>query len=217
MFYIFSTITATFNPVITQPLSYFCRFYANYLADENEPQLNDRPTPGTYEKSLSSLIFLSFGIFLLNSVNEHLTQNISEDTKRSLENYNNDEAEILSKLMSDHETLGLLFSGRSLPSNPAGSSSLINNYLRLVMNLLNIYSSDTSDRDVDCVWKLYCYQLNEQANLGGMASSVAKINSVGMKLVLERIPGSAAIPAVFRSMVNWKNLQCDQMFPQCVQ
>merc|ERR1712109_149424 len=114
------------------------RFYANYLADENEPQLNDRPTPGTYEKSLSSLVFLSFGIFLLNSVNEHLTQNISEDTKRSLENYNIDEAEILSKLMSDHETLGLLFSGRSLPSNPAGSSSLINNYLRLVMNLMNI-------------------------------------------------------------------------------
>merc|ERR1712223_2239015 len=97
------------------------RFYANYLADENEPQLNDRPTPGTYEKSLSSLIFLSFGIFLLNSVNEHLTQNVSEDTKRSLENYNNDEA-----------------------------------------------------------------------NLGGRASSVAKINSVGMKLVLERMPGSGA-------------------------
>merc|ERR1739844_249844 len=59
------------------------RFYANYLADENEPQLNDGPTPGTYEKSLSSLIFLSFGIFLLNSVNEHLTQNIGKETQRS--------------------------------------------------------------------------------------------------------------------------------------
>ena len=99
--------------------------------------------------------------------------------------------------MSDHETLGLLFSGGSLPSSPAGSSNLINDYLRLLMNLMNIYSSETSDRDVDCVWKLYCFQLNDQANLGGMASSVAKINSVGMQLVLEEIPGSAAVPAVF--------------------
>ena len=40
-----------------------------------------------------------------------------------------EESEILSKLMSDHETLGLLFSGRSLPSSPAGSSILINGYL----------------------------------------------------------------------------------------
>ena len=199
------------------------RFYNNYLDDETEPQLNDGPTPGTYEKSLSSLIFLSFGIFLLNSVNEHLTQNIGEETQRSLQNQNDnhhflsEESEILSKLMSDHETLGLLFSGRSLPSSPAGSSNLINDYLRLLMNLMNIYSSETSDRDVDCVWKLYCFQLNDQANLGGMASSVAKINSVGMQLVLEEIPGSAAVPAVFRSMINWKNLQCDKMFPQCVQ
>ena len=198
-------------------MSYFCRFYANYLADENEPQLSDKPTPGTYEKSLSSLIFLSFGIFLLNSVNEHLTQNVGPEIQRSFQDNNSQQTEILSKLMSDHETMGLLFSGRSLPTNPAGSSNLINNYLRLLMNLMNIYSSESSERDVDCVWKLYCYQLNEQANLGGMASSVAKINSVGMKLVLEEIPGSAAIPAVFRSMMNWNNLECDKMFPQCVQ
>merc|ERR1712228_1051836 len=134
------------------------------------------------------------------------------ETQRSLHGNYSQQTEILFKLMTDHEALGLLFSGRSLPVNPAGSSNLINNYLRLLMNLMNIYSSDTSDRDVDCVWKLYCYQLNEQANLGGMASSVAKINSVGMKLVLERIPGSAAIPAVFRSMMNWNNLECDKMF-----
>ena len=104
---------------------------------------------------------------------------------------------------------------RASLSGPAGSSMNINNYLRLLMNLMNIYTSENSQRDVDCVWQIYCYQLNEQANLGGMASSVAKINSVGMKLILEEIPGSAAIPAVFRSMVNWSDLQCDKMFPGC--
>ena len=118
--------------------------------------------------------------------------------------------------MSDHEALGSLFQGRSL-EKAAGSTNSINNYLRLVMNLMNIYTSSESERDVDCVWKLYCYQLNEQAKIGGMASTVAKINSVGMKLVLEEIPGSAAFPAVLRSMIHYKDLQCEQMFPKCVQ
>ncbi len=198
---------------LTQP----CRFYANYLTDESEGQLT--PAPGTYEKSLSSLIFLSFGIFLLNSVNEHITQDQATQAllhqARSLDS-TNPELEILRKLMSDHESLGPLFGGRSL-TEAAGKSNLVNNYLRLLMNLMNIYTSADSERDVDCVWQLYCLQLNQQAKLGGMASSVAKINSVGMKLVLEEIPGSAAIPAVFRSMMHWQDLQCQDMFPKCVQ
>lgn len=179
------------------------------MADENEPQLSDVPKAGTYEKSLSSLIFLSFGIFLLNSVNEHLSLN---SEARSFE------SDMLSKLMSDHQALSLLFQGRSMTSDPAGTSDQINNYLRLVMNLMNIYTSESSERDVDCVWQLYCHQLNQQAlGLGGMASTVAKINSVGMKLVLEEIPANAAIPAVFRSMIHYKELQCEKMFPNCVQ
>jgi hypothetical protein len=189
------------------------RFYSNYLADENEPVLSERPVPGTYEKSLSSLIFLSFGIFLLNSVNEHITASAGSSSKaRSLEDH-----DILLKLMTDHESLGRLFDdGRSM-GNPAGTSMTINNYLRLVLNLMNIYSGEEAGRDVDCVWRLYCHQLNSQAQIGGMASTVARINSVGMKLVLEEIPGSAAVPAVFRSMINWKQLHCPEMFPKCEQ
>ena len=182
------------------------RFYANYLSDDNEPVLTPE---GTYEKSLSSLIFLSFGIFLLNSVNEHLTQNAPESS-RGFSNGN----QVLQRLMQDHEALGQLSTGRSI-GEPAGSSTSVNNYLRLLMNLMNIYESEESNHHVDCVWQLYCHQLNAQAQLGGMASTVAKINSVGMKLVLERIPGSAAVPAVFRSLINYQELDCPNLFPSC--
>ena len=170
--------------------------------------------PGTYEKSLSSLIFLSFGIFLLNSVNEHLTSSVKETLSsqgRSLDDPNG-----LELLFNQHETLSKLFRGRSLEA-PAGDSMSINNYLKLVMNLMTIYNSAEKDRDVDCVWQLYCHVLNKQAELGGMASTVAKINSVGMKLVLEEIQSADAVPAVFRSIVHWKPLQCAAMFPKCVQ
>ncbi len=71
--------------------------------------------------------------------------------------------------MTDHEALGKLFhnseaEARSL-GMPAGSSVSLNNYLRLVLNLMNIYSVENEDerlRDVDCVWRLYCHQLNQQ-------------------------------------------------------
>ena len=201
---------------LAKPLLFY-RFYANYLADENEPQLSDRPAPGTYEKSLSSLIFLSFGIFLLNSVNEHLTQSatMNYNQARSLDSQ---DYSVLQKVMTDHETLSKLFKNSDLSeTEPAGSSLTVNNYLRLLLNLMNIYSSEKSERDVDCVWSLYCHSLNAQANLEGMAATVAKINSVGMKLVLEEIPANAALPAVFRSMVSWKDLNCNDMFPKCVQ
>ena len=193
----------------------FFRFYASYLSEESDPQLSELPVPGTYEKSLSSLIFLSFGIFLLNSVNEHLTSSVKEPLSsqgRSLDDPTNG----LEQLFNQHETLSKLFRGRSLEA-PAGDSMSINNYLKLVMNLMTIYNSAEKDRDVDCVWQLYCHVLNKQAELGGMASTVAKINSVGMKLVLEEIQSADAVPAVFRSIVHWKPLQCSAMFPKCVQ
>jgi len=191
------------------------RFYSNYLSDENEPHLREVPAAGTYEKSLSSLIFLSFGIFLLNSVNEHLTSS-AQESARSFPNSETGTGRALEQIFLEHETLSKLFRGRSLDA-AAGTSMDVNNYLKLLMNLMTIYNSEEKERDVDCVWQLYCHVLNKQAEIGGMASTVAKINSVGMKLVLEELPASAAVPAVFRSMIHWNPLECAQMFPRCVQ
>ena len=165
---------------------------------------------------MSSLIFLSFGIFLLNSVNDRITQSAFKNQARSLDSASKQDLEMLQKVMSDHEMLSKLFRS-DLMDQPAGPTMTINNYLRLLLNLMNIYSSENSTRDVDCVWSLYCHQLNAQAHLQGMAATVAKINSVGMKLVLEEIPANAALPAVFRSIVSWKDLQCNKMFPKCMQ
>ena len=194
---------------------FFSRFYSNYLSDENEPHLREVPAAGTYEKSLSSLIFLSFGIFLLNSVNEHLTSS-AQESARSFPNSETGNGRALEQIFLEHETLSKLFRGRSLDA-AAGTSMDVNNYLKLLMNLMTIYNSEEKERDVDCVWQLYCHVLNKQAEIGGMASTVAKINSVGMKLVLEELPASAAVPAVFRSMIHWNPLECAQMFPRCVQ
>ena len=47
------------------------------------------------------------------------------------------------------------------------------------------FSIHRDGAEFECIYAAYCYEVNEQAKLGGMASSVAKINSVGLRLALK--------------------------------
>jgi len=183
------------------------------------------PAEAVYERSLSSLLFLSMGIFLLNSVNELVESgNLPEGEARSMPT--NVALENLVKDPTRHKEVFELFNstafdffdhqdGQSLmevlkPGNPA---STVNNYVRLAMNLMNAYMKDSSE--FECIYAAYCYEINQQAKLGGMASSVAKINSVGLRLALKELKSSATLPALAKSLWSWEDLQCDVMFPTC--
>ena len=61
----------------------------------------------------------------------------------------------------------------------------------------------------------YCTELNQQAHLEGMASSVARINSVGLKLAMKQLTGQSTVAALASSMWNWEDLDCGTMFPEC--
>ena len=96
---------------------------------------------------------------------------------------------------------------------PDDTTTTVNNYVRLAMNLINAYVKDSSQ--FECIYAAYCYELNQQATLDGMASSVAKINSVGLRLALNQLSTSDTVPAVVRSLYSWEELSCGQMFPEC--
>ena len=57
-----------------------------------------------------------------------------------------------------------------------------------------------------------------KASVGGMASTVARVTSVGMRAVLltskEMAPSEAAREVV-ANMWHWRNMDCDAMFPKC--
>ena len=80
-------LDAVNNTVRTRPdsklASLLDRFYDSYL-EENKEEFMDHTDQhrdnDSYKKSISSLVFLSFGIFLLNSVNDVLE--ISGDAGR---------------------------------------------------------------------------------------------------------------------------------------
>lgn len=199
------------------------KFENKYLSEDALD--TPHPAEAVYERSLSSLLFLSMGIFLLNSVNELVESgNLPEGEARSMPT--NVALENLVKDPARHEEVFELFNstafdffdhedGKSLmevlkPGNPA---STVNNYVRLAMNLMNAYMKDSSE--FECIYAAYCYEVNQQAKLGGMASSVARINSVGLKLALKEISSSATLPALARSLWSWEDLDCDVMFPSC--
>jgi hypothetical protein len=150
------------------------------------------------------------GIFLLNSVNELVSTGKlgAQGEARSLPT---DMA--LSNLVKDshrHEEVFALFNstafdffdhedGQNLleklkPTNPA---TAVNSYVRLLMNLVNAYIRDGSE--FECIYAAYCYEVNQQARVGGMASSVAKINSVGLRLALRELRTDNTVAALARS------------------
>jgi len=203
------------------------KFEDKYLADGASQ--TSHPAQAVYERSLSSLLFLSMGIFLLNSVNELVDSgslpNANANEARSLPT--NTALENLAKDSERHRELFELFNSTSFdffahnegatnmlemlkPDNP---ESTVNNYVKLVMNLMDAYVKDTTE--FECIYAAYCYELNQQAKLEGMASSVAKINSVGLRLALKDLPSSETIPALISSVITFQDLPCDVLFPSC--
>ena len=62
-----------------------------------------------------------------------------------------------------------------------GSSDSINSYIRLMINLLKIYKIEDEPKQmdfepIDCVWRVYCEELNRLAPMEDMAGTVARIN-----------------------------------------
>ena len=199
---------------------------SKYLTDVASGS-GSHPAQAVYERSLSSLLFLSMGIFLLNSVNELVDsgnlpssgqarafptnvalENLAKDTERHKEVFElfNSTAFDLFDHNEDANTVLELIK----PDTPV---STVNNYVRLIMNLMNAYMKDSSE--FECIYAAYCYEVNQQAKLEGMASSVAKINSVGLRLAVADLASSDTLPALVSSLWAWHDLPCDTIFPSC--
>lgn len=201
------------------------KFEDKYLADVASK--TSHPAQAVYERSLSSLLFLSMGIFLLNSVNELVDSGNLPNSGQSRAFPTNVALENLAKDSERHKEVFELFNSTAFdlfdhneeastvlellkPTTPA---STVNNYVRLIMNLMNAYMKDSSE--FECIYAAYCYEVNQQAKLDGMASSVAKINSVGLRLALKELPSGDTMPALLQSLWSWQDLPCDQLFPSC--
>ena len=212
------------------------RFYREYLVSSSKDGNNDVNVHGDiiYQKTLPSLLFLSFGIFLLNSVNQiiarrGLAAGAGSETGRKFGGSGDDNHGVmLENLLELRPELKQIFnegaaiggSGNEEAANNQTATSdtapgTMNAFLKLLMNLMNAYDAGDNS-EVECIWSAYCHQLNRQASLGGMVSTVARINAVGMRAVLQEGMGkSEAFRRVVNNMWSWEDMKCDEMFPHC--
>jgi hypothetical protein len=209
------------------------RFYREYLvsaANDNNDVTNGNEA--IYQKSLPSLLFLSFGIFLLNSVNQVITRRgllkagggAEVAAGRMFLDDQNHEMALIDSMMKKHVELKDLFNIfddfgnytlEDTEKDATPGSDTIDTFLKLLMNLMKAYETG-DDEEIECIWSIYCHQLNRQAGLGGMVSTVARINAVGLQAVLKKhMDKSEAIRRVVNNMWSWENMKCDDMFPKC--
>ncbi len=224
MWEMMSAVNATLHDHPDSPIGrLMSRFYSRYLSEEGGYDFNSvsPSSVAAHGKSLSSLLFLSFGIFLLNAVDVIAKRGGGGGGShgRSFDSSTgNNEAMALKSLMLGDQDEDELLKEVGLDGDAANykepSTMSADSYLRLVMNLMNA-RRDGGEREMQCLWSLYCHQLNRQASLGGPLGTVARLNSVAMRLVLQAVPSEHVWGAAARAVAKWEDVQCGQLFPEC--
>ncbi|CAH2987807.1 unnamed protein product [Chilo suppressalis] len=70
--------------------------------------------------------------------------------------------------------------------------------------------------ELDCLWLLYCRNLVATTKLDAPYGTMARINSVALRLVAGEMPADSALHvALLDALGGWTDLRCDQMFPRC--
>nr|XP_018910204.1 PREDICTED: uncharacterized protein LOC109039249 [Bemisia tabaci] len=99
----------------------------------------------------------------------------------------------------------------------------VNGGLRAVLNLGKAYRSSTRGvarsngvNTLDCIWTLYCRNLDKTAKLNGPYGFLAKMNSLGLRLMMGEFPVERAFENLIReSTRGWRELDCQKLFPRC--
>ncbi|CAL4105121.1 unnamed protein product, partial [Meganyctiphanes norvegica] len=74
------------------------------------------------------------------------------------------------------------------------------------------------DHVMECLWFMFCQDLNHQAKYADAYGMMARVNSVGLKVLTvreERDGEMDTIGEIWKALTAWDNLQCDAMFPKC--
>ncbi|KAK8747569.1 hypothetical protein OTU49_016462, partial [Cherax quadricarinatus] len=94
------------------------------------------------------------------------------------------------------------------------SIEFIGEILNTLLNMMREYLM--KDNVMECLWYMFCQDLNHQAKYADVYGLLARINSVGLKVLIERENRQMdTIGEIWRSLTAWETLQCDVMFPKC--
>ncbi|PSN32813.1 hypothetical protein C0J52_27102, partial [Blattella germanica] len=108
----------------------------------------------------------------------------------------------------------------------------LNGSLRAVLNLGRAYRRSISPSNsttrpnsntIDCIWTLYCRNLDKTAQLHGPYGFLAKMNSgsmllfrsLGLRLVMGEFPVENALDQILKEVtLGWSHMDCEKLFPR---
>jgi len=94
------------------------------------------------------------------------------------------------------------------------SLKFVQEMLTTLLNLMREYLM--KDNVMECLWFMFCKDMNHQAKYTDPMGYLARINSVGLKVLVEKEGREVdSINSMWQALTNWQPLQCDAMFPRC--
>jgi len=185
--------------------------------------------------AIKYLNYITFGRFMFNEVYS-ITEYAVEGRKLSgdpeaffLDNSfffgdnNKDKKQITEKIDSDID----VSSSNSIVSRPPSafdngwtpmvnqvSLKFITEMLTTLLNLMREYLM--KDHVMECLWYMFCKDMNHQAKYTDPMGYLARVNSVGLKVLVDREGKETdTVNSVWQALTQWEPLQCDAMFPKC--
>lgn len=169
--------------------------------------------------------YAAFGKFLYNEVNAIAEYKLHSRNARKLPG--DAHTQILDALYwtptakpttttEEHQVLTAATDDGWEPQVNKVSMEFIGEILNTLLNMMREFLM--RDHVMECLWFMFCQDLNHQAKYADAYGLMARINSVGLKVLTvreERDGEMDTIGEIWRALTAWDTLQCDTMFPKC--
>lgn len=185
--------------------------------------------------ALKYLNYMTFGKFMFNEVYS-MTEYAVEGRKMSgdpdtffLDNgfWPSSEKKVNKKAEEKADNAGTTSVDVAKPNRPASayddgwtpmvnkvSLKFITDMLTTLLNLMREYLM--RDNVMECLWFMFCKDMNHQAKYTDPMGYLARVNSVGLKVLVDREGRETdTVTGVWQALTKWEALNCDVMFPKC--
>ena len=126
---------------------------------------------------------MSFGVFLLNQIHALIGKESSEGRKQgrqlNMNTLEDSQLDLLFEPPPVHENDKTFENAKkeSFSAEESTSPGYVNNMFRALLNLVNAYTKDS--QVLECIWSLYCQDLDKTSAKEGLYGIAARINRWG--------------------------------------
>ena len=92
---------------------------------------------------------------------------------------------------------------------------LVNGLFRVGLNMVNVFTSEGEVNFSECLWGAYCEDLQRRSGDGSLDGIVAKVNSIGLKLIRGDVQDYIGVGQMMSMVRDFEGSQCQKLFPAC--